>query len=274
MAGIHIYQIYYSERTKRENDPGFLGLDNLANPRPDWSEYWPIRNFLLDTRLAEDDYYGFFSPKFKEKTNLDAGAVHEFVKRHAGDTDVMLFSPFYDLGAFTLNMFEQGAAQHKGAAAALRGSVALVAPTVDLATLVMDSRNIVFCNYLVAKPAVWRVWLAACELIFQVAEENRTELAAELNAGTNHGDGGAPNKVFVIERIASLLLSTQHSWKVQVYDPALLQCSSAPISKYPRELLQLDALKMASATLGYPQYLSVFSKVRQSIVERLQNTTG
>lgn len=79
MVGIHIHQIYYSEQTQRDSDRGFIGLDNLANARPDWREYWPIRNYLLKNRLNEDDYYGFFSPKFKAKTNLNADTVREFV---------------------------------------------------------------------------------------------------------------------------------------------------------------------------------------------------
>ena len=43
MSIIYAYQIYYSEQTRDALDPGFLPLDNLANPRPDWREYWPIR---------------------------------------------------------------------------------------------------------------------------------------------------------------------------------------------------------------------------------------
>ena len=74
-----IYQIYYSEATKAQNDLGFLPLDNLANERPDWREYWPIRNFLLKNELAENTSYGFFSPKFKDKTNLEASDVVNFI---------------------------------------------------------------------------------------------------------------------------------------------------------------------------------------------------
>lgn len=270
MAGIYIHQIYYSEQTQHDNDNGFIGLDNLANARPDWREYWPIRDYLLNNRLNEEDYYGFFSPKFKLKTNLDSAAVHEFVSMHAGEVDVFLFSPFFDQGAFSLNIFEQGATQHQDIMAAFQGSVAMLAPNVDLTTLVMDSRNIVFCNYFVAKPAFWKVWLENCELIFGIAEENKTELAASLNASTNHDGGVAPNKVFLIERIASLLLSTQQNWKVKAYNSLLLPLSAARIANYPRELLQLDSLKIASVSQGYPQYLSVFSLIRQSIIESIQ----
>lgn len=46
MTNLHIHQIFYSDDTRRTLDPGFIPLDNLANERPDWREYWPIRKFL------------------------------------------------------------------------------------------------------------------------------------------------------------------------------------------------------------------------------------
>ena len=39
MKNIKIFQIFYNEATKNSNDPGFLPLDNMENPRPDWREY-------------------------------------------------------------------------------------------------------------------------------------------------------------------------------------------------------------------------------------------
>ena len=55
-----IYQICYSKETLANVPVGFLVLDNVANERPDWREYWAIRNFLLNNYLSEDTLYGFF----------------------------------------------------------------------------------------------------------------------------------------------------------------------------------------------------------------------
>lgn len=270
MGDIHIYQIYYSEQTQRDYDRGFIGLDNLANERPDWSEYWPIRNYLLNNSLNEDDFYGFFSPKFKEKTKLDASTAHEFVRKHADKADVILFSPFFDHSAFSQNLFEHAFVVHNDIMDAIQGSVDMIVPGLDLKTLVMDSRNIVFCNYFVAKPAFWKVWFESCERIFSVAEENRTTLGKKLNAATSHGEKLALNKVFVIERVASLLLSTQYHWRVKAYNPATLPWTEAHMSRHPSELIQLDALKMARASQGYAEYILQFSKIRQSIIDDFQ----
>ena len=56
---LHIYQILNYYTSRQELDPGFDVLDNSANERPDWFEYWPIRKFLLNEPLNEEAFYGF-----------------------------------------------------------------------------------------------------------------------------------------------------------------------------------------------------------------------
>ena len=104
---VHLYQIPYSAPTLAQVEPGYRVLDNLANERPDWFEYWPIRRFLLAHALDDDAFYGFFSPKFGRKTLLSHDDVSRFVRASAAQADVVLFSPQPDMGAFFLNVFEQ-----------------------------------------------------------------------------------------------------------------------------------------------------------------------
>jgi hypothetical protein len=160
---VHLFQIAYSEATRAGIEPGYGLLDNLANPRPDWFEYWPIRRFLLDTPLDELAFYGFFSPKFGSKTALSHAQVVGFVQQAAcadPPADVVLFSPQPDMGAFFLNVFEQGEAFDPGLIAAYEGLLAHAGRPQPLGGLVMDSRQTVFSNYFVARPAFWREWLA------------------------------------------------------------------------------------------------------------------
>src|SRR5271163_1516352 len=79
MHAAHIYQILNHYTSRQELDPDFGVLDNSANERPDWFEYWPIRRFLLNEALDENAFYGFLSPKFKLKTGLSSAAVREFI---------------------------------------------------------------------------------------------------------------------------------------------------------------------------------------------------
>ena len=48
MPAVHVYQILNHYTPREELDPGFLVLDNSANERPDWYEYWPMRKFLRE----------------------------------------------------------------------------------------------------------------------------------------------------------------------------------------------------------------------------------
>jgi hypothetical protein len=50
---IEIRQICYSEETYSSIPEGFMALDYRDNSRPDWREFWPIRQFLLENTLEE-----------------------------------------------------------------------------------------------------------------------------------------------------------------------------------------------------------------------------
>ena len=47
MSAIHIHQIYYNEQTRAQLDPGYIPLDNTDNPRPEWYEFWVIKQFFV-----------------------------------------------------------------------------------------------------------------------------------------------------------------------------------------------------------------------------------
>ncbi len=270
MPAAFIYQIYYSSETRNALDEGFIGLDNMSNARPDWREYWPIRTHLMGCALVEDAYYGFFSPKFKSKTGLASGDVTAFIREQDQSADVLLFSPFFDQIAYPLNIFEQAAFQHHDTMRTFQDCALALALQVDVESLVMDSTNTVFCNYFVAKPAFWRSWLANCELIFDLTERATTDLASRLNQNTNYDKRGAPTKVFVIERIASLMLSTDKRWKARSYNPLSLPWSNAPIAKFRLEMAFLDSLKIAYASQGHSQYMEAFYDLRKVLGESLR----
>lgn len=269
MTTIRIHQIFYSEQTRSELDPGFIALDNLANPRPDWREYWPIRNYLLNTVLDEAGYYGFLSPKFEEKTNLSAAQVEEFVRANAPQADVLLFSPYFDQSAFYLNVFEQGECRHAGSLRTAQEALAATGSDVRLAELVTDSRTTVFCNYFVARPRFWRAWLAINERLFALAETGHGELGERLNALTTHAEEVVPLKVFIMERVASLLLASQAGWRSRAYSPYRLPLSRLPVAKYPFELVLFDSLKIAYLTQGHAEYKDAFLRLRDVIRDSL-----
>ena len=260
---VHLHLIAYNQATWDGVEPGWLKLDNRANPRPDWFEYWPLRQHLLNTPLDEGAFYGFFSPKFSAKTQLSHAQVTRFVQDAAGEgADVVLFSPQPDMGAFFLNVFEQGETFDAGLIVAFTDFLQHIGRAVDLRALVMDSRQIVFSNYFVARPTFWRDWLAMNEQLFAVCEGPDNDLKAALTPPTTY-PGAVQRKVFLMERVASLLLTVDKRWKTRAHDPFGMGWSMSRMRDYPTEAVISDALKIAWRDQGFATYLQAFGRVRE-----------
>ncbi len=218
MHPLHIYQILNHYTSRQDLDPGFDVLDNSANQRPDWYQYWPIRRFLLTEFLNENAFYGFLSPKFHHKTNLSAALVR--------------------IAARLLERIDPG---------------------VKLDQLVSDSRNTVHANYFIAKPRFWRAWLAVNEQLFAIAESADDPLGRELRMPTSYqGQENVQMKIFIMERVATWILTRVRSFVAQERDPF---AARARIYKLPVAIV-CDALKIAYATEGRGQYKDVFLLVR------------
>jgi hypothetical protein len=258
MPAVQVYQILNHYTSREQLDPGFGVLDNSANEKPDWYEYWPIRNFLLTERLEEDAFYGFLSPKFQHKTNLTAAMLREFIERADPATDVFLFSPSIHNSAYYWNVFEHGESEHPGLKAIAQRFLERIDPATRLDELVSDSRNTVHSNYFVAKPRFWRAWLSVNEELYAISEARADELGRALAAPTDYrGDHHVPIKIFVMERIATWLLTRDAAFKAQARDPF---AARTRVYKLPVALV-CDALKIAYATQGRGQYKDVFMMV-------------
>jgi len=259
MHPLHIFQILNHYTAPHDLDPGFRVLDNSANERPDWYEYWPMRRFLLNEKLDEDAFYGFLSPKFKHKTNLSAAAVRDFILAAEPNTDVVLFSPSIHNSAYFLSVFEHGEAEHPGLAAVAARLFARLGYRLDLERFISDSRNTVHSNYFIAKPRFWRAWLAITEKMFALAESPDDSLGKELRTPTAYrGSRDVQMKIFVMERIATWILVTDPTFRSSVRDPF---AARARFYKLPLAIV-CDALKIAYVTQGRGQYKDVFLLVR------------
>src|ERR1019366_761975 len=206
---MYVFQIYYDDATRSLVDAGFVPLDNTANLRPDWYEFWVMRNFLHANRLEEGAWYGFLSPNFQRKTGLTSEHVHRFLEFSGERGEVALILTGWDQVAYFLNPFEQGEVWHPGITALSQSVVSQLGYDVDLAGLVTHSGNFTFSNTVIAKPAYWRDWLAIADRFFALAEDASSPLAARLQQATTYttAAGQAPIKAFIQERLPALVLS-------------------------------------------------------------------
>jgi hypothetical protein len=259
MPQAFVYQIMNFYTPRQALDPGFRVLDNSANPRPDWYEYWPIRNFLLNETLDEQAFYGFLSPKFKQKTNLDAAQVEALVRDADASIDVILLTPSIHNSAYYLNVFAHGEAKHPGLMEVAQLFFKRLGKSADLGNLVTDSRTEVFSNYFVARPRFWREWLKVNEAIFAIAEDPDDALGAKLRAPAPYrARATAPMKIFFMERIATWILNTDASFHARVCDPF---AAGSKLHRTPVAVVS-DALKIAYLTQHRGQYLDVFHLVQ------------
>jgi len=250
MPGIYIYQILNHYTKPAELDPGFLVLNNISNERPDWFEYWPIRKFLLNEPLDEESFYGFLSPKFKQKTNLSAAAARNFVGSQNEATDVVLLSPSIHLTAYHWNVFEFGDSVHPGLLNTADQFFRSIGEPTNLHDLVSNSTNEVYSNYMIAKPRFWRAWLNVTEQLYAVAESPTDPLGAKLREPTIYrGRHNVQMKIFIMERIATWILARDSQFGARIRDPFVAR---SRVYKLPGAII-CDALKLAYVTSGRQQ---------------------
>lgn len=260
VAQIYIHQIYYNPATQKSLDAGFIPLDNMSNERPDWFEFWPIRRYLLEhlDAMDENDLYGFFSPKFGAKLGLSSSDVYGFIQQnYRDDVDVFVWSHCWDQTAFFRNVFEQGDYWHKGLMSMASEFFKRIGQPVDLTKLVTHSQNTAFSNNIVAKPKVWRRWLALTTKLFDMAENAGDDFEKGLSDATFYLKNTThyPMKIFIQERLTSFLLATEFE-NVVAFDTFSLPGSMPMIDEpYCLSLLACDA------------YKQVFSRVEQRTVE-------
>lgn len=269
MPSVKIFQICYSQATLANVPAGMMALDNFANPRPDWREYWPIRQYLLNHALDDNTLYGFFAPRFGEKTGLSVAAIHEFLEQKYTDQSVVSFSPFWDLGAFFINVIEQGDFFHDGLRDATMHFVKAAGLNQQVMEAVMHSGNTVFCNYFLADKKFWMKWLACGELLFALSESSLADTACPLNAQTRYGEAQVPRKVFVMERLASMLMAMDAGTKTLAYNTYRLPSSITPLNRFMDEAIQCDAYKQAWCLTQSDIALNKFVSTRQSVFKQM-----
>jgi hypothetical protein len=245
MISAFVYQIRYD--ASQEVDHDFLPLDNTANQRPDWFEYWAIRDFLRSQAMDESAFYGFLSPRFRGKTNLSGKEVQEFIRRHGDSTDVLLFTPSLHLTAYHLNVFKYGDVCHPGLVDLATRFFRRIGQPTNLDTLITHSGNEVYSNYFVARPRFWAAWFEMTERLFEIAESKDDPLGIELRRPTTYrGGDGVEMKVFLMERIATWLLAREPQFVVKARDPFIAR---SRLYKLPGAII-CDAVKLAYQESG------------------------
>ena len=268
---IFIYQIFYDDLTRSKLSKGFIPLDNTQNLRPDWAEYWPIRNVLLNQNFNSEDYIGFLSSKFYEKTWCSSGFVFDTIagKKH----DFYSISPYFDQMALYSNSFEQGESYHPGIKNLTNAFLRQIGIDYDVSNFVSDVSTCIYCNYFVAKFEFWEKWLVYAEQLFQVVESKESDLGRLFTNFTEYREKNNifHMKVFLLERLVSLVLKFQNLHAVHILDVRKAPFDLHNVSSFLGDLLTCDALKGQYLKTNSLCYLQEFANVRNKVFSNLES---
>ena len=203
-----IFQIYFKPELKDHCDPLFTPLDNTSNPHPELRE-WDVWNREHETILAENlDHWGYFSWKFKEKTNLTAKQVFDHINGNPG-YDVYLFNPCIVNEALFTNSWEQGDLYHTGISNIGNTFLQKLGYNdVDVKSMLLDRTRMVFANYVVGNPRFWSDFMAFSRRLFSEADKDTDFKHQVFGEGLSNyaHDRNLPNFIFLIERLMPTFL--------------------------------------------------------------------
>ncbi|MEQ1828582.1 MAG: hypothetical protein ABL921_21655, partial [Pirellula sp.] len=216
--------------------------------------------------------YGFLSPRFEAKTGITAQELRFAISNSAANCEAILCPVGWDQLAYFANPFEQGEMWHGGLMDLTQQFLQHLTIPLDLRSLVTYSKTSVFSNYVIAKPRYWRAWLGLADAFFDYVERGAS--AEAIRQTTNYGSvlHQTPMKVFIQERLASLVLSQggfgaevvrcQEPWPV--YDRLFVShtLDGTPVHQV---LQTCDWLKMRYVHTGDDTYLQTYRKARASI---------
>lgn len=256
-----IFQIFYDENSKAQLDPGFIPLDNSRSARADWYEFWAIWNFLKTAELDEDCWYGFLSPKFREKTGLSSDFVSKALGGLEPDFEVALFTPNTHELAYYQNPFEHGEAHHPSLLGIAQSFFGSRYPGLDLREHVSCLRTSAFCNYVVAKPRYWRSWMALADGLLAYADASAPQSGSPWESLVPYQGRMVPIGVFIQERLPAVILGRE---PFKTFVPKHVLEFAQYSLQQRRFLFACDYLKESYIYTGDPQLLTAFRQIRRN----------
>jgi len=265
MATIKIHQIYYNQDTFLKLDKGFIPLDNSMSTESDWFEFAPILNYLNQSKLEDEVWYGFLSPNFRNKTGVQSKFVIDILNDQDKYADVALLHTGWDQICYFKNPWEQGEIWHPGLKSFSQRFFDHVNLKVDVDEIVTDMTSSIFSNYIIAKKRFWLDWLKIANQFFNYminmnSKDQKTPYGNYKNL--------FPIKTFVQERFASLVL-TSDNFNVLAIDQSFGGTIYTRLFKdsfETRELLKkCDLLKNKYRQTKDKQFLNAYLETRASI---------
>jgi hypothetical protein len=198
---VKLFGIFYDKKSRAAITSDFIPLDNSEGPKYLYESY-PMLVQLERALPEKDAWYGFFSPKFFEKTRITPNDIYGEVERASNDVSVFLFSSHWKQVAQWQNIWLQGDAFHPGLLQLTQKVIELAGYKIDITKTYSTLNDGVFSNYLIAKNEFWLEWRRLVSIYYNLIQVDKKF----LKQSAPYKGEEIPIHTFVIERLASLII--------------------------------------------------------------------
>jgi len=198
---VKLFGIFYDKKSRAAIPSDFIPLDNSEGPEYLYESH-PMLMQLERALPEKDAWYGFFSPKFFEKTGITPNDIYGEVERASDDVSVLLFSSHWRQVALHQNIWIQGDTHHPGLLQVTQKVIELAGYKIDITKTYSTLNDGVFSNYLVAKNEFWLEWHRLVSIYYNLILKDEKL----LNLPAPYKGVNIPMHTFVIERFASLII--------------------------------------------------------------------
>lgn len=272
MATLTCFHICYDEATRAACPSDFTPLLH-DNRMPDLKEIIPIYEYLKGHRWLPDEFIGFFSPRFKQKTGLDFCDVFDAYDRHKESTDAVFFTSYWDAASLYLNPWEQGEFSNPGLLRVSQSFADRLGLNIDLENVVCCLNQTVFSHFIIGNQRFWTEWITLVDQYFSQIDFKDSP----FDQTVPYKDGTHLVHPFVVERFASIiaiscgLQTTQHLDHIRGLNSELSSLCLA-MDNCKKQFLQTAESKHLdvywASRIRYMEASKLFTRTAQSYLNR------
>lgn len=271
--GMKLHQIWYLDEQEPELDPNLLSWDNRENLRPEWCEYWIIRQAAQEFEKNFGELTGFFSWRYRQKLNIEFSQIKGFIEAYPGG-DCYIFSPAVFQVAYYLNVWQQGEHWHPGITHKAQAMLQALGYDIDLKNSIDHHLTTAYCNYWIASRPFWVKYLKFMDGVFHYIESARVNDQNSL-WGVVHGSNGSDSHVqflpiipFLVERLFSVFVKLHPEFKIIAWQfpPDVMQSRTQGAAGI---VPMADWCKYLAAETKDEKYLRLFAALQAEMQKAL-----
>jgi|688.fasta_scaffold05343_23 hypothetical protein len=271
---IKIHQIYYKTEQLPQLDPAFIPWNNIANPHPEYQE-WYVWNKDYQKCCDEGlEYWGFLSWKFGQKTNLNGEQFIKFIEDNPG-YELYFVNPSIANEALFTNGWEQGDKYHPNISQIADMFLAKIGYSdVHVREILTDRSTTMWCNYIVGSRKFWDGFMAFGTKLFDEAKKDLefNQLVFGVGGSKYAFNPNLPMFIFLIERLVSIYIELE-GIKVLAYRHTT-ETVGEKYKPYIGDIIALSDLKVLINRYDSDELYDIWLQYRTTILRQHPGILG